>query len=72
MESLCSLSPDAEALLAAVAKRRELSLRAQHRIRRVARTIDDLLCPEADPHLPIGEEAVAEACALRQAPSVDA
>ncbi|MFY0534774.1 hypothetical protein [Nannocystis pusilla] len=51
IERLCALAPAAERLLAATAEHRGWSPRAQHRLRRVARTIADLAdddrCPRA-------------------------
>ncbi|MCH9680149.1 MAG: YifB family Mg chelatase-like AAA ATPase [Deltaproteobacteria bacterium] len=68
LERLCALSPPAEALLRRLAQARELSPRAQHRLRRVARTLADL-CPEVeDCNAPVDELFVAEAAHLRRPP----
>jgi magnesium chelatase family protein len=67
IERLCPLTPEAERLLFGLAQRRNLSMRALHRMRRVARTIQDL-DPELDPCLPIGVEAISLAAKLRRLP----
>ncbi|HVI04255.1 MAG TPA: YifB family Mg chelatase-like AAA ATPase [Enhygromyxa sp.] len=67
IERLCPLTPDAHKLLLGLAQRRNLSMRAIHRLRRVARTIGDL-DPAIDPSAPIGVEAVAFAARLRRLP----
>lgn len=67
IERLCPLTPDAHKLLLGFAHRRNLSLRAIHRLRRVARTIGDL-DPDIDPTAPISVEAVAYAARLRRMP----
>jgi len=71
MESLCRLTPDARSLLAAVARARGLSPRAQHRLRRVARTIADLSARD-ERHDPVIEVVhVAEAAQLRSLPELE-
>jgi magnesium chelatase family protein len=68
IEKLCALSPDAELLLAAEAERRGLSPRAQHRLRRVARTIADLRAEDRGPRAPADDRDLAEAVMLRREP----
>ena len=67
IERLCPLRDDAAQLLTALAQRRSLSMRAVHRLRRVARTIADL-----DPSTPtdaaVPVAAVALAARLRKLP----
>jgi magnesium chelatase family protein len=65
---LCPLEGEAERLLLGLAQRRNLSMRAVHRMRRVARTIADL-DPACDPQAAIGVEAVALAARLRSPPT---
>lgn len=67
IEQLCPMTNDATNLLLGLARRRNLSMRAIHRLRRVARTIGDLEL-EADPDAPINVEAVALAARLRRLP----
>jgi magnesium chelatase family protein len=67
IEQLCRLAPGAERLLFGVAQRKNLSMRAIHRMRRVARTIADL-DPERDPSAAIQVEDIALASRLRQLP----
>jgi magnesium chelatase family protein len=67
IERLCPMTKDATNLLLGLARRRNLSMRAIHRLRRVARTIGDLDL-EVDPSAPIGVEAVALAARLRRLP----
>jgi magnesium chelatase family protein len=71
MDRLCGLTPEANRLLGAVAERRSLSPRAQHRLRRVARTIMDLREPDAPLDGPVGAPHVAEAAHLRRLPDPD-
>jgi magnesium chelatase family protein len=61
------MTDDATNLLLGLARRRNLSMRAIHRLRRVARTIADL-DEQADPTDPISVEAVALAARLRRLP----
>lgn len=68
VERWCALEPTAEGLLHALAKREAWSGRTVHRVRRVARTVQDLVEPEADPLAPVGEQAVAVASQLRREP----
>lgn len=68
VERLCALAPRATRLLESLAEKRQLSLRAQHRLRRVARTLADLSDELADPHAPVDETFVAEAAHLRRLP----
>jgi magnesium chelatase family protein len=70
MERLCPLAPDAARLLTQLARARKLSPRAQHRLRRVARTIGDLRRPEDGLDTPIRTEDVAEAAQLRRLPEM--
>lgn len=70
MERLCPLTPDAADLLTRLARARKLSPRAQHRLRRVARTIADLRRPTEDLGAPIRPEDVAEAAQLRRLPEM--
>ena len=56
----CQLSPEAETLLNELVNKRNLSLRAYHKIQKVARTIADLENSEA-----IGPSHIAEAVAFR-------
>jgi magnesium chelatase family protein len=68
LASLCALTPGAARLLAALAAARGLSPRAQHRLRRVARTIADLAGD--DPAAPATEAHLAEAAQLRRLPEL--
>jgi magnesium chelatase family protein len=68
VERLCALGPEATRLLDSLAEKRQLSLRAQHRLRRVARTLADLSDEVADVHAPVDETFVAEAAHLRRLP----
>jgi len=67
IERLCPLTPQAHKLLLGIARRGNLSMRALHRLRRVARTIGDL-DPNCDPTAAIDVEAVALAARLRRLP----
>ena len=68
LQRLCALTPPAERLLEELAGRRQLSPRAQHRLRRVSRTLADL-SPEVDDWRdPVPELFVAEAAHLYRAP----
>ncbi|MCC6404990.1 MAG: YifB family Mg chelatase-like AAA ATPase [Candidatus Yanofskybacteria bacterium] len=62
IDSLCALSPSAEQLLQAAVNRNNLSLRAYHKIKKIARTIADL-----DDSSAVQQHHVAEAMALRMA-----
>ncbi|MCX4240248.1 YifB family Mg chelatase-like AAA ATPase [Paraliomyxa miuraensis] len=68
VDRLCALSTKAGRLLEGLAMTRQLSPRAQHRLRRVARTLADLCPDDIDPHAPIDEVYVAEAAHLRRPP----
>jgi magnesium chelatase family protein len=68
MATLCPLTPEAERLLMDLATARGLSPRAQHRLRRVARTIADL--EERGAHAPATATHVAEAVHLRRLPAL--
>lgn len=73
VERLCPLQPKAARMLERLAHTRQLSPRAQHRLRRVARTLADLCTDTSDPHAPVEEVYVAEAAHLRRLPrSTDA
>lgn len=65
LERLCPLSKSATSRLQGAAKRRSLSFRAQHRVRRVAQTLCDLR-PELQAGDKIGDGALSLALALRQ------
>jgi magnesium chelatase family protein len=67
IERLCPLTRDAHKLLLGLAQRRNFSMRTLHRLRRVARTIQDLE-RETDPTLPIGVQAISLAAGLRRLP----
>jgi magnesium chelatase family protein len=67
IERLCPLTEDANKLLLGLARRRNLSMRTLHRMRRVARTIQDL-DRETNPHQPIDVKAVSLAARLRRLP----
>ena len=56
----CALSPEAEALLLEMVNKRGFSLRAYHKIQKVARTIADLEGSER-----VGASHIAEAVAFR-------
>lgn len=71
MERACPLTPRAASLLAGLTRARALSPRAQHRLRRVARTLADLAARGDDPTAPIDVEHVAEAAQLRLLPDAD-
>ncbi len=68
MERHCALAPAAGRLLTKVARARNLSPRAQHRARRVARTIADLDASRPSPNAPIDSRHMAEALQLRKLP----
>lgn len=68
VERLCALGDGATRLLDRLADARQLSPRAQHRLRRVARTLADLSDEVTDPHAPVDETFVAEAAHLRRLP----
>lgn len=70
IERLCPLSADAETLLLDLSKVRHLSPRAQHRLRRVARTIADLRRPDSTLDDPIQASDIAEAAHLRRLPDL--
>lgn len=67
IETLCPLDPDARKLMRELVRLRRLSPRAQHRMRRVARTIADLR-DEDDGAL--SAEVLAQAAALRLMPEM--
>ena len=62
------LTDDARALLRKVARQRQLSPRAQHRMRRVARTLLDLAPDEGAGEQPVGVEQIGVAVHLRRPP----
>jgi magnesium chelatase family protein len=66
IERLCALDREAESLLRALSIKRRLSPRAQHRLRRVARTIADL--GGVGVEAVITAEHVAQAASLRRLP----
>lgn len=68
LHALCALTASAESLLTSLARVRRWSPRAQHRVRRVARTIADLQRPEAPMSDPIRDEDLAMAAQLRNPP----
>ncbi len=68
IDRFCALEPPARRLLTELARVRRLSPRAQHRLRRVARTIADLDEPEGAPAHALGDEDLARAAALRCLP----
>jgi magnesium chelatase family protein len=71
LRAYLSLDEGAEDLLARVARQRELSPRAQHRLRRVARTLTDLdplFDDGGDLNAAIPRETVARAVHLRRPP----
>lgn len=63
---LCTMTPEARGLLANLTTARRLSPRAQHRLRRVARTIGDLRRPDDPVDAPLTVSDVAEAAHLRR------
>lgn len=65
LDRYCPLAPGARALLDAAANKQGLSLRAQHRIRKVALTICDLR-PDLLVQGEVGESAIALALQLRK------
>ncbi len=67
MGKWCELTPAAQRVLTAAARRSCLSPRAQHRLRRVARTIADL-DPARQPDAPLSTRDIAEALQLRRLP----
>ncbi len=67
IETHCALEASARALLRELVRVRRLSPRAQHRLRRVARTIGDLR-PDRDPTAPLSADEVAQAAAMRCLP----
>jgi magnesium chelatase family protein len=71
IERLCAMTASAEGLLEGLASVRQLSPRAQHRLRRVARTIADLRRPDEPLEAAITDEDVARAAALRRLPGLD-
>ena len=71
LDTLCRLTASAGALLASLAPVRRWSPRAQHRVRRVARTIADLQRPDSAPDDPIRDEDLAMAAQLRCPPGPD-
>lgn len=68
LERLCALTPKAGRLLDGLARARQLSPRARHRLRRVARTLADLDAEADDVLAPVSEVFVAEAAHLHRAP----
>jgi magnesium chelatase family protein len=69
LRTLIPMTAAAEALLSRVARSQQLSPRAQHRIRRVARTLADLTEAEADAsERPIDAPDLARAVHLRRPP----
>ena len=68
LHALCALTTSAQALLTSLARVRRWSPRAQHRVRRVARTIADLQRPDAPVEDPIRDEDLAMAAQLRNPP----
>ena len=66
-ETHCALEPPARALLRDLVRIRRLSPRAQHRLRRVARTLADLHA-DRDPTAAITADELAQAAALRCLP----
>jgi magnesium chelatase family protein len=68
VEQLCALTPSAHTMLERLADTRQLSCRAQHRLRRVARTLADLSVEVDDPWAPVEAVHVAEAAHLRRPP----
>lgn len=68
LDRFCALTDGAATLLGRLARQRPLSLRGQHRLRRVARTLADLDLQCTDPLAPVPELCVAEAAHLWRAP----
>jgi len=68
IDRYCPLAAAARLMLRELARVRRLSPRAQHRLRRVARTIADLREPDGPLDGVIGEEDLARAAALRCLP----
>jgi len=68
IDELAAMTPVAAKLMAALAVARRLSPRAQHRLRRVARTVADLRRPDAPIDEVIGDQDLAEAAQLRRRP----
>lgn len=68
IDLLCPMTASAEKMLATLVVRRQLSLRAQHRLRRVARTIADLHRDDAGVHAPVDDRELAGAATLRRMP----
>lgn len=60
IDTFCAMTPSAQLLLATVVNQKHLSLRAYHKIKKIARTIADLDATEL-----IGDQHIAEAMALR-------
>ncbi|MEE9386636.1 MAG: YifB family Mg chelatase-like AAA ATPase [Nannocystaceae bacterium] len=69
LERYCEMTRDAQKLLASLAKARRLSPRVQHRLRRVARTIADLVGEGEEVAGVIAARHIAEAANLRRLPS---
>jgi magnesium chelatase family protein len=67
IELHCAMTSSARMLLRELVKVRRLSPRAQHRLRRVARTIADLQV-DRDPTAPLQPTEIAQAAALRCLP----
>ncbi len=70
IETWCPLAPDAQALLERLAVARHLSPRAQHRLRRVARTLADLRRTDRGLEAPLQRAEVALAASLRRLPDL--
>ena len=70
MEKYCPLSTNAALLLEETAQREVLSLRAQHRLRRVARTLADLHDGMLDAGGRLTDRCVAAALHLRKLPAI--
>ncbi|HET6584863.1 MAG TPA: hypothetical protein VFG69_15500, partial [Nannocystaceae bacterium] len=68
IDRYCPLEPAARTMLGELARVRRLSPRAQHRLRRVARTLADLRDPEGAGDRSLTEEDLACAAALRCLP----
>ncbi len=68
MERFFALAPEAERLMSSLTRTRNLSLRAQHRIRRVARTLADLRASEQALDADISGDLLAEAAHMRCLP----